>query len=250
MTLRDDMLPVADQLRGLFSEFGVSRYTVTVRRDTWTGGRVGVGTNTTVDLPIVSASGGSPLVQSLTDISSRLRDVMLAGGTVQMGDLVISEITPAYASAGAVSSAAAGSGTLATTVAIPAGGLSAPGTYPVVIEIVAPGAIGTATYQQSFDGGATWSSPITTEASVPIPSVGIALAFGGTSFETGDTFSFALSCGGYTPLQLRPVIAPGSGDDVYYVLVGDAGVEEPFTFIVARFDDPVGYFVVVRRRVL
>lgn len=236
------MLPVADALRDLFSEFGVARYAVTVRRESWSGGRVGKGTATQADLQIVSAGGGSPMVTALTDINGRVRDMLLSGGTVQVGDMVVTEITPSYANVGPVAHVGSGTGVVTPSRAIPAAGLTAPGSYSVAVDILAGGA----TFQYSLDGS-TWVGPLAIASSVPIPSVGVAMGFSG-AFTAADSYSFLLACGGYTPLQLRPTIAPGVADDVYYVLVGDAGVEEHFTFVVARFDDPVGYMLVIRRR--
>jgi hypothetical protein len=95
MSLRDDMLPVVDGLRGLFSEFGVARYAFAIRRITWSGGKRGLGVATPVDTPIVSASGGSPLVQPVST-----REIAASAGTFQEGDLRISGITPHYAGGG------------------------------------------------------------------------------------------------------------------------------------------------------
>jgi hypothetical protein len=91
VALRDDMLPVADALRGLFSEFGVARYAVKIRRTTWSGGKPGLGAPTHVDTPIVTASGGNPLVEQLG-----VREVAGSGGTYRDGDLRIRGITPRY----------------------------------------------------------------------------------------------------------------------------------------------------------
>lgn len=91
MTLRDDLLPMIDGLRGLFTQFGVARYTVAIRRVTWSGGRRGLGTPTPVDTPIVDSTGGSPLVVPVSTA-----EIASSGGTYGQGDLKIVGITPRY----------------------------------------------------------------------------------------------------------------------------------------------------------
>lgn len=91
MTLRDELLPTVDELRGLFSEFGVARYTVTIRRSVWSGGKPGIGAPTHTDTPIVTSTGGSPLVEQVS-----AREVASSGGTYREGDLRVRGITPRY----------------------------------------------------------------------------------------------------------------------------------------------------------
>lgn len=86
-TLRDELLPVFDELRGLIEEFGLRRYTLTVRQRTWSGGTAGAGTPTDVDTDILP----SPKVRQLTP-----DEVAGSGGTYQNGDFKANRITPAY----------------------------------------------------------------------------------------------------------------------------------------------------------
>lgn len=52
MTLRDDLIPVIDDARQLIDDFGLRRFTVVVRKRTWSGGQLGLGTATNVDLTL------------------------------------------------------------------------------------------------------------------------------------------------------------------------------------------------------
>lgn len=89
-TLRDEMLPVVDELRGLPVEFGIRAYSVVIRRRAWPSGTPG--------LPV----GSSPVVTDL-ELSPAPRVRQLAqwevdgsGGRYRSGDLRIERITPKY----------------------------------------------------------------------------------------------------------------------------------------------------------
>ena len=91
MTLRDDLLPVCDSIRGLYSAFGIARYTLAIRRVAWSGGRKGLGTPTTTNIAIVDATGGSPMIVPVSTA-----EIAASGGTYGQGDLKVTGITPAY----------------------------------------------------------------------------------------------------------------------------------------------------------
>lgn len=239
-TLRDDLLPTADSLRSLFGQFGVARYTATIRRRTWSGSAPGAGTASVADTPIVTASSNPPLVTFVT-----AREIASSGGTYREGDFRIGEITPAFvALGGAVTHTGIAAGTVTPSVAIPAGGVTH-GSFPIVARMMLDGNVGAATFQLSTDGGVTWSSTQTTAASVTVPGIGVVLAFAG-SFLAGEQYSFSAQCGGYTPGQLRLVTASGA-EDLVYIVVGDEG-SFVCTFVDGKFSDPVEYAVIVRRR--
>ena len=83
---------------------------------------------------------------------------------------------------GSVTHTGPGTGT-ATPSGTPAG------SWSVVVQVVAPGAVGVATFRYSTDAGSTWSSTATTAASVVLGATGISVAFVGT-FVAGDTYAF------------------------------------------------------------
>lgn len=88
-TLRDQLLSVVDQLRYLPAQFGVRRYTVTLRTRTWSGDAPGRGTPTDVDTVLTPTPRVS--VMSTDEIAA-------SGGTYREGDFVINAITPRYTS--------------------------------------------------------------------------------------------------------------------------------------------------------
>jgi hypothetical protein len=78
--------------------------------------------------------------------------------------------------------------------------------YPkVVVKIVTAGELGTGAFQYSLDGGTTFSGSVGIPASpgtYALGSTGVSITFvagpigGGTSFQLGDTFTFAISIPG------------------------------------------------------
>lgn len=89
MTLRDDLLPVVDSLRDLPNQFGLRRYTVTLRSRTWPGGAPGLGTPVSVDTVITPP----PKVRSLSP-----KEIADSGGAYLDGDFMVEKITPSYVS--------------------------------------------------------------------------------------------------------------------------------------------------------
>jgi hypothetical protein len=90
-TLRDDLLPVIDDIRKLPGEFGLRRYTVTLRRRVWSGTYAGEGSPTDTDT-IVSPT---PRVRVLTT-----EEVASSGGTYREGDFKVDSMTPPYTGGG------------------------------------------------------------------------------------------------------------------------------------------------------
>lgn len=63
----------------------------------------------------------------------------------------------------------------------------------IVVQILSPGAVGTATFQYSTDGGATFSGSHTTSGAFVVPGSGLTLAFAGAPFEINDEYLFSTS---------------------------------------------------------
>ncbi len=94
-TLRDDLLPDVDDLRGLAGELGFRPYaSVVLRETTWSGTRPKDGTSTVADLAL--AAGGYPARVQL--VSSRV--VQASGGRYVDGDMRIGPLTPAFSGGG------------------------------------------------------------------------------------------------------------------------------------------------------
>lgn len=87
MTLRDDLLPVVDDLRELPDEFGLRRYSVKIRRRAWSGIKPGQGTPTDVDVEIQPR----PKVREVTT-----QEIADSGGTWRQGDFKVDKVTPHY----------------------------------------------------------------------------------------------------------------------------------------------------------
>lgn len=95
MTLKDDLLPVVDELRAMPGELGFRPYTevaVLVRK--WSGGRPGVGTLTTTTATI-TVFGQPPKVREVTS-----QEVIASGGAYHDEDLKIGPLTPEYSVGG------------------------------------------------------------------------------------------------------------------------------------------------------
>lgn len=90
MSLRDDLLPVVDELRQLPDDFGIRLYSVILRTRTWKSGKPGIGQPTIVDVEILP----KPRVRLLST-----KEVAESGGTYHAGDFKVEKITPKYAPA-------------------------------------------------------------------------------------------------------------------------------------------------------
>ncbi len=89
----------------------------------------------------------------------------------------------------AVAHVGAGTGTVTPSAPSSAVQQRAHGPYSVVVKIIVGGAVATATFQWSNDGGTTWSATQTTAATYQDPTSLITVAFAGT-FTANDTYAF------------------------------------------------------------
>jgi hypothetical protein len=85
-TLGQDLIDVADDLRDLFTEFGLRPYEVRVVRERWTGGRRGIGT------PIVVREVHLLPTPRLASLEG-LQNIVSSVGQVEEGNLLLSEIS-------------------------------------------------------------------------------------------------------------------------------------------------------------
>lgn len=117
-------------------------------------------------------------------LAEQAAQVLLACG----GRATLLCVKPTATAGSLVAGAHTGSG-LATIV----DNASAPNDdYDLVIKILTAGAVATATYAYSLDGGRTYSAELATAASVAITDTGIALTMssGPGNFVAGDTYAF------------------------------------------------------------
>lgn len=96
-TLRDALLPALDQIRGIGDTLGLRRFTVTSVVRSWSGSRVGLGSN--VDAPKqIKLSLGNAKVR-VRQVSQK--EIVASGGFYADQDLRIGPITPPYTGSGA-----------------------------------------------------------------------------------------------------------------------------------------------------
>jgi hypothetical protein len=96
MTLRDDLLPIADSIRGIPGELGLRGHTVTARVRTWSGGRPGVGTKIDTDTVLTVGAGAyNPKVTRVNE-----KDITASGGLYRQLDVKVGPFTPEYTGGG------------------------------------------------------------------------------------------------------------------------------------------------------
>lgn len=96
MSLRDDLLPIFDQIaRGIPNELGLRRYDLFIRTIEWSGERPGLGTKTVTDTPITVNQGISGLDRPKV-VQLKSSEVIASAGRYQDGDWKIGPLTPLY----------------------------------------------------------------------------------------------------------------------------------------------------------
>lgn len=96
MSIRDDLLPVVDQLRALPGTFGLRRYAVTIRRRIWSGTYPGDGTPTDQDIVITPTPRVRNSFSSATLSPQALQYILANGNVIDDRYYKIDRITPAY----------------------------------------------------------------------------------------------------------------------------------------------------------
>lgn len=110
-----------------------------------------------------------------------------------------------------------GTGTVVPSGTPVATSASSRGSYRVIVQIVLGGAVATATFKYSLDGGVTYNTgTITTAATVVLTGTGITLTFSGT-FTAADFYEFIAVAG--SAAGTGAVTVSGSPLDAYQVQV-------------------------------
>jgi hypothetical protein len=86
-TLREDLVPVVDEMRTLVGDLGLRRFTVVTRKRTWSGSEVGRGTVTDVDTTLAPIPRVRPPSPHL---------IATSGGKVEEGDRIVDRISATY----------------------------------------------------------------------------------------------------------------------------------------------------------
>lgn len=136
------------------------------------------GTYTT---PIVTVAGPGSY-----RVPGTLTTVTLAAGTYVLNDVyTISALGDVTLS---------GSGPVAANVTHADSPLD---VYDILTVITTGGAVGTAVFKVSVDGGYSYSAPIATAAKYAVPGIGVVLNFAGT-FVADDTYEFTTTAASYS----------------------------------------------------
>jgi hypothetical protein len=93
MSLRDDLLPIAFQVRAIAGELGLRTTRIWLITERWTEGAPGLGSRYDDEVEIVESGGHPPKVRTLTDEQLTVAD--LPKGTLEVGP-----ITPAFSGGG------------------------------------------------------------------------------------------------------------------------------------------------------
>ena len=135
-------------------------------------------------------------VAAVTSLQA-LRDAAGYGPAVEQAAQVLQECGGGATVLLVCPSSSAGSLTAGTQVGSGLGDVSDSSStpnddYDLVIKIIVAGAVATATFAYSLDGGRTYSSEIATAATYAIPNTGITVAFdsGAGNFVAGDRYPF------------------------------------------------------------
>ena len=91
-TLRDDLLDVVDDIRGIPGDLGLRLFTVSVIVVTWTGARPGVGSSTTTVTRVKAGLGRFDV--KVRNVSQR--DAIASGGLYTDQDIEVGPITPPF----------------------------------------------------------------------------------------------------------------------------------------------------------
>lgn len=92
MTLRDSLLPVAELANKLGQQFGLARFSVTLRRRIWDGDRVGAGNPTVQDIVLTPP----PPVTFKPPFARQMEALFTSGGKISDRYYQVDNIIPAY----------------------------------------------------------------------------------------------------------------------------------------------------------
>jgi hypothetical protein len=96
MTLRENCLPIFENVRILFDQLGFRRYDILLRVVDWSGGTVGKGTKTVTDTPLTIGPDGYGNEYRIGVKRISAKDVLASAGKYTDQDFVIGPITPRF----------------------------------------------------------------------------------------------------------------------------------------------------------
>jgi phage gp36-like protein len=105
------------------------------------------------------------------------------------------------------------------------------GTIPIVVQMVAGGVVGTATFEYSTDGGVTFSGVYQTASSVALEGTGITVAFAPGTYVSGDTYTTSYTGNGYIYAAAAPGGTTGGTQPTWPPVVGATVLDGTVTWI-------------------
>lgn len=179
----------------------------------------------------LSSTGTANTVYSFGDIST-LKATLGAGPLVEDAGFHLATAGGPVLAVPVTASNVGTVGTVTRNGTGPTPGLATTGTprdaYNVIGKIIAGGAVATATFQISFDGGATYSQTYATAATVSafVAATGLTLTFAAGTYIAGDTYTFTTVAPTYSSSDLNTAIDALLADarDVAWIhVVGTVG---------------------------
>lgn len=103
--------------------------------------------------------------------------------------------------------------------------------YDVRVKITAAGAIATAKFVYSLDGGQTYSQEVFTVASYPVPNTGVTIGFAAGTYVLNDVYVFTTTAPSFTSANLNAAFDAAQISDygfgVVYVVGAAGGASSP-----------------------
>lgn len=140
-------------------------------------------------VPIISIPAGTD-VRTIESIEQSMKCntdfIAYSQSTVQLSPPAVSTDGSGFS---AIVHTGTGSGTCVPTPLSTSADQGSAAPYNYVVKIIAGGAVGTATFQVSLDGGTTYGATNTTASTIVVSPSGVSLNFAGT-FVASDTYAF------------------------------------------------------------
>jgi phage gp36-like protein len=106
-----------------------------------------------------------------------------------------------------------------------------PAPVNLLIQVLTPGAVDTATFEYSADGGVTWSGEYTTADTVLLEGTGITVAFAAGSYVGGDTYTTSYTGNGFIYAAQVPGGTTGAVQPTWPTQIGASVVDGTVTWL-------------------
>lgn len=106
-----------------------------------------------------------------------------------------------------------------------------PAPFSIQVAMEDAGALGTATFEYSMDGGFTWSGEYTTAATVLLEGTGITVSFAAATYVSGDTYTAPYTGNGFIYAAQVPGGTTGVTQPTWPLQVGATVVDGTVTWL-------------------